>query len=471
MQIKISKTTIPLLLLVGFYPFMSFAQQLNPVLKELINKGLHKSHTANIYNLDAQKAKIDQKLAKSVFLPNVTFNGSFVHLNEPITFDNDTQNLLMGTQKLLIKEAIGIPFNSAIPSSIPIKNVPNLQDENLLKAAVDVDWVLFSGFQASNALKASKHKEASLTYLGIAEKDKIALKIIETYDQLALVYASKKVLSISEKYLNEQEHFVKKAIENGLATPISRKKIEVAQQQLASKKLAFNQNKTLLIAVLEQLTGEKISHLKLINPQLFPLTFNQNLLENNFKNTNDTPNEIRNEIKALKEAEKATLYKAKMEKNNFIPKIALKGHYEFLEDDLSLLDPKWYVGVGVKWNAFDGFKTTLNSKKALIENLKYKEQRKQAQEMIALSLVKATLDYESSVQNITISEKEIDLTNATYNMINTQYKNNLAPINDVLDALTDLEKANFKLQESYFKQRRAITNLLHAKGILTSFYN
>ncbi|CAM1333560.1 TolC family protein [Tenacibaculum aestuariivivum] len=471
MLTKISKTYILLIFLIGFNPLTIFSQHLDSVLKKLINKGLHKSHTASIYNLDAQKAKIDQKLAKSVFLPNVTFNGSFVHLNEPITFDNDTQNLLMGTQKLLIKEAIGIPFNSAIPSSIPIKNVPNLQDENLLKAAVDVDWVLFSGFQASNALKASKHKEASLTYLEIAEKDKIALKIIETYDQLALVYASKKVLSVSEKYLNEQEHFVKQAIKNGLATPISRKKIEVAQQQLASKKLAFNQNKTLLIAVLEQLTSEKISRLKLISPQLFPLTFNQNLSENNFKNTNDTPNEIRNEIKALKEAEKATLYKAKMEKSNFIPKIALKGHYEFLEDDLSLLDPKWYVGVGVKWNAFDGFKTTLNSKKALIENLKYKEQRKQAQEMIALSLVKATLDYEFSVQNITISEKEIDLTNATYDMINTQYKNNLAPINDVLDALTDLEKANFKLQESYFKQRRAITNLLHAKGILTSFYN
>ena len=129
-----------------------------------------------------------------------------------------------------------------------------------------MDWVLFSGLEASNAIKASKHKEASLTYVGMAEKDKIALKIIEVYDKLALVYASKQVLSTSEKYLNEQEYYVKKAIENGLATPIGRKKIELAQQQLAAKQLDFNHNKTLLIEVLHQLTDENRENLSLLNP-------------------------------------------------------------------------------------------------------------------------------------------------------------------------------------------------------------
>lgn len=58
-----------------------------------------------------------------------------------------------------------------------------------------------------------------------------------------------------------------------------------------------------------------------------------------------------------------------------------------------------------------------------------------------------------------------------YKMVDKQYKNNLAFINDIIDALTNLEKANFKLQESYFKQRRAITELFHAKGIFSSLYN
>ncbi|WP_154647954.1 TolC family protein [Pedobacter arcticus] len=456
----IKRISILFIALAWLNPMKSTAQQLDPVLKELINKGLDKSRSLNINNLDAAQAKIDQSLAKAVLLPKVTLNGSFTRLNDDITFDQETQNLLIGTQKLLIKEAVGVPFNSPFPTGIPLTEVPNLQNKNLLKSSVGVDWVLFSGFEVSNAIKASKYKEASLSYLGIAEKDKIALKIMETYDQLALAYASEQAINTSKNYLTEQEHYVKKAIENGLATPISRKKIELAQQQLASKELEFNHNKTLLIELLHQLTGETRENLTMLRPQL-----------QSFSTTSLPNTDKRNEIKALEQAEQASLYKSKMEKSNFIPKVALKGHYEFIEDDLSLLDPKWFVGVGIKWNLFDGFQSKLKSKKSLAESQKYREQIEEAEEMISLSIVKAQLNYESSLQNTKIVQKEIDLAKATYDMVNKQFKNNLSSINDVLDALSDLEKANFKLQESFFGQRRALTDLLYANGTLTSFYN
>ncbi|CAM4290892.1 TolC family protein [Gillisia limnaea] len=460
MHINISRLSILFIAFAWFNPSVSMAQQLDPILKELISKGMDKSHSINIHHFDTEQAKVDQRLAKAVFLPKITFNGSYVRLDDDITFDVDTQNLLVATQKLLIKEAVGIPFNDPFPGNIQLTEVPNLQNKNILKSSVDVDWVLFSGFEATNAIKASQHKEASLNYLGNTEKDKIALKIIETYDKLALVSASKRVLHTSEKYLNEQEYYVKKAIENGLATPIGRKKIELAQQQLASKQLEFNHNKTLLIEVLHQLTGENRENLALLNPQLQSFSI---------ESLSDT--EKRDEIKALEEAEKATLYKSKMEKSNFIPKLALKGHYEFIEDDLSLLDPKWFVGIGIKWNVFDGLQSRLKSKKSIIESQKYREQIEEAEEMIALCIIKAQLTYESSLQNTKIVDKEIDLASATYDMIDKQYKNNLASINEVLDALNDLEKANFKLQESFFDQRRAVAELLRAKGILTNFYN
>ena len=450
-----SRLNILLIVFTCFVPWVSMAQQLNPDLKDLISKGLKKSHTVNILSFNTEQSKIDQKLAKAVFLPKLTFNANYIRLNDDLTFDDDTQNLLIATQKLLIKEAVGIPFNDPFPENIPLTEITNLQDKNILKSSVDLDWVLFSGLEATNAIKASKHKEASLNYVGIAEKEKIALKIIEAYDKLALVYASKRVLNTSETYLDEQEYYVKKAIENGLATPIGPKKIELAQQQLAAKQLDFNHNKTLLVEVLHQLTGENRGSLYLLNPIL-----------HSFSIDSLSSTEKRNEVKALEEAKKATLYKAKMEKSNFIPKLALKGHYEFIEDDLSLLDPKWYVGAGIKWNVFDGRQSWLKSEKSKIESQKYREQIEDANEMIALSIIKAELTYESSLQNIKIIQKEIELASDTYDMIDKQYKNNLVSINDVLDALNDLEKANFKLQESFFNQRRAVTDLLHAKGIL-----
>ncbi len=439
----------------GLFSISSFSQQLDPVLQDLITKGVNKSQSVTINNIEAEQAKLDQRLAKSVFIPKVTLNGSYTRLNDDLKFDEDTQNLLMATQKLVIKEAAGLPFNAPFPDNIPLRETPNLQDKNILKSSVDVDWVLFSGLEATNAMKASKHKESSINYLGMAEKDKLALKIIETYDKLALVYASESVLNTSENYLNEQAHFVRKAIENGLATPIDRKKIELAQQQLAGKKLEFEHNKVLLIEALNQLTGEDRDNLRMLRPTL-----------ESFRLSAVSSTEKRNEIKALEEAEKATIYKSKMEQSHFIPKVAVKGHYEFIDNYLSLLDPKWFVGVGIQWNVFDGNQSHLKAKKSKLESQIYRERIEEAEEMIDLSIVKAEQAYQSTLQNSVIVEKEIELATDTYEMVNKQHKNDLASINDVLDALNDLEKANFKLQESYFDQRRAVTQLLHAKGAL-----
>lgn len=452
---KVALNCVLLVFLVGFTTTLS-AQELDPTLKDLIHKGLNKNHTLKSNQIESEQAVIDQKMAKSVFLPKITFNGSYTRLNDDITFDDDTQTLLIETQKLIIKDALGLPFNSEFPDNIPLQEAANLQDKDILKSSVDLDWVLFSGFEASNALKASKHKESSVKYAGLAKADKIALQIIETYDKLALVKASKRVLTTTENYLNEQTFYVKKAIENGLATPISRKKIELAQQQLAAKQLDFNHKNILLIEVLHQLTGEPKASLKLLQPQLQLFTYNA-----------ASNAEKRNEVKALEEAEIATNYKVKMEKSSFIPKIALKGHYEFIEDDLSLLDPQWYIGAGIQWNVFDGNSSRLKKKKAELESQVLREKIEDAEEKIALSITQSQLTYEAALENTKIVEKEIELASETYNLVDQQYKNNLASINDVLDALNDVEKANFKLQESYYNERRAVAELLHAKGLLT----
>ena len=208
-------------------PTLSNAQELDPTLNELINKGISKSHLVKIIDFEADKAKKDQSLAKSVFVPKLTLNGSYTRLDDDITLDENTSALLTGTQKLLIKEYAGVPFNVPLPASVPLEEIPIIQSKNILKASADLEWVLFSGFEAYNALEASKHKQAAINYKGLAEKDKVALTIIETYDKLALVINSSKVLTTTETYLKNQEDYVKKAIINGLATPLARKKLKL----------------------------------------------------------------------------------------------------------------------------------------------------------------------------------------------------------------------------------------------------
>ena len=160
-------------------------------------------------------------------------------------------------------------------------------------------------------------------------------------------------------------------------------------------------------------------------------------------------------------------YKTKMINNNIIPKIGMVGHYEILDKSLTLFDPKWYVGVGIKWNVFDGGQSHLKSKKAQIEKQKYREKILEAEELIALKITKSEFAYTAALENIKLVNKEIELAQSTYQMVYKEYRNKLSSITDVLVALNDLEKANFKLQKAYYNQRNVARGLLHAKGILT----
>lgn len=451
------KHLMPFSLVIGLFLTSAYSQNLTPELRNLITKAQAKNYKTKIHQHEINQAKLDEKLAKSVFIPKVTINGSFTKLDTPISFNEDMKSLLFGLQKVLIKEKVGIPFNASFPSKgIPLKEIPDIQKGSFFKSSIDLDWVLFSGFKASNAIKASKHKQEAVYYKNIANKDKIAITIIDNYNKLALVIASEKVLKSTEKYLNKQHNFVSRAVKNGLATPIERKKIELAQQQLATKKIEVTNKKALLIEVLHQLTAEDKSILKNLLPSL--QLFNADVT---------TKNKKRNEIKALEKAQQATACQAKIEKSNFIPKIAVKGHYELVENSLTMLDPKWYVAVGVKWNIFNGTQSSLKAKKALLENNKYEEKRINAEELIQLSITKAMLELQLANQTIVMAQKEVDLATSTLNLLQKQYKNNLTAITDVLEALNDVEKAKFKLQTAYYKQYKAGINLLYAKGNLS----
>lgn len=431
------------------------AQDLSGELQLLIKEAKAKNSAIRINNMNMEQARIDGKTAKNTFLPKVNLNGSYTRLDDDVTFDDDMQSLLLGTQKLLIKEAIGIPFNVPLPEGIPTKDIPPLLDKNVLKSFVEVDWVLFSGFQVGNAIKATEHKQRSLGIANEIEADKIAIRTIDLYDKLGLAIASEEVLKTMAQYLEKQDKFVTTAIKNGLATPIDRQKLSLAKQKLITKQVEAQNQQELLKAVLQQYTGVAPAFLNDLRPNLMPFSINEAV-----------ENVKRNEINALEEAELATSYQSKMERNNFIPKVALKGHYEFIEDDLSLLDPKWYVGVGVKWNVFDGFISKLKSDRTKIEGQKYREQIHETQELIELGITMAQLSLRSAQENTLMTQQEVDLALSSYELTTKQYHNGLTTVSEVLDALTEVEKAKFNLQKSYYDQRKAGIELLYAKGQL-----
>lgn len=431
------------------------AQNLDENLQFLVDKAIEKSSQIQINEFSKKQVEIDQKTAKFTYLPKFNLKGSYTRLNDDIAFPDDMQKLLQGTEALLIKEAIGLPFNTPLPAGIPRSEIPVISDRNLLKTNINMEWVLFSGLKVRNAVKATEHKINAIEYSGEIEKNNIIIKTSETYDQLALIIASEDVLNSTEIYLKEQEKFVNAAIKNGLATPIERQRINIAKHQLEMKKFDVESKKTLLLEVLHQLTGVDIPSIQLMVPSITPIAVNQ-----------EDDSQKRNEILALEEAITATKFQEKMEKSSLIPKIAASGKYEILHKDLTLLDPIWYVGVGFQWDIFDGNIARNNAKKIAAERQKYEAQLKETEELIDLSIIKANIELNSAIKKINLSEEELKLAQQMYQITLKQLSNGLIDVAEVLDAVNDLEKAKFSNKNAIYEQRRASINLMIAKGTI-----
>ncbi len=440
----------------------ALGQNFDPVLKRLIHKAVKKNHDIKIKSYQIEQTRLDRQKAYKTFLPQLSLNASYTHLNDAIVLDPQLQLLLHGTEKLLIKEQLGIPFNAALPPGIPTTDIPPVVKQNNLKTSADLNWIIFSGLEATYAIKATKHQEKALTFAQkIAQKNTVK-EIIETYDQLALVDASENVLNQMDEQLKIQEKKVKMAVKNGLAIQLDLNRIALAKQNLKIKRNEVQRNRTLLQTKLAQLTGEKMSFIKRLHPDLKPILLPVNQLNGSTKPV---------EISSLEEAAKAKQYQQKMAYSKYIPKIAIKGHYELRDKDLSMFDPKWYIGIGAKWQIFDGLKAYDDARKTQAEVKIYQEKIANAKELLNLASQNAELNYKIALKQIEMQKKAVDLAKQTYLLVEKQYQNGLTDITKVLSALTNWQKAKFNLQKTYLQQRKAAAELLYRKDLLTQLLN
>lgn len=436
------------------------AQLSDPVLKHLIDKAYEKSSAVKINEIRIQQTQIDRRTAKQTYLPKASVNTTYTRLNDDILFPTDMETLLLGTQRLLIKEAVGLPFNSQLPSSIKLKPVPAIQEKNIFKVTANSQIVVFSGGKVPLALKAIKRQENVLRISNEKERIQLIAEIVNTYDQLSLVLASEKVLSSSAELLNEQNRFAENAIRNGLAIPLERQKVELAQERLHVKQVEFTSNKNILLEKLLQLTGIPIEQLAKLHPDLQPILMNADSL----KETERT------EIKLLNEAIAATEYKRKMELTDYIPKVALFGQYEFRKKDLSLLDPVWYAGIRLQWNIFDGFTAKNNAEKSSLDKQFYREQQQQVTELYDLAVTKATYEWKTANQKISMAQQQFSLATKIKDFVSKQYQNGLTTLTELLNAYNELEKTGLDLQSAYYEQRKVTIQLLQYKGILQQYF-
>jgi outer membrane protein TolC len=437
-------------------------------LKSVLEKSIEHSQKLKIREVEIEQYRHDRRSALETYLPTLTLEGTYTYLNEDIVLPEDMTTLLTATQALLIKEKAGIPFNTPLSPQImqalaaqgvTIKEIPPIQEQNILKANVSSQMVLFSGLKVPYAMKATNEMMKMNSCLNEQEKNTIAKDVVTTYEKMGIIIVSEEALMTTEKYLNEQERFVNKAVAGGLATDLDLQRINLAKEQLLAKKIELQSSKKLLCARLSQLSGIPSEDLMNIKPDL-KLT----LLPDSLRDVSQ-----RSDMQALDHALTASKLNQKIQYTEYMPKVFAFGKKELLTDDLSAFDPEWYVGVGVRWNIFDRFAAHHSAQKAKLNTLILEEKKQESLDLLNLGRQKAEFNLERADQLVAVAEKEVALAEKSYNLSLKEYQNGMISAKTHLESINDLEKAKLNQIQALYDRRAAVYELMDMSGSLYEF--
>ncbi len=423
---------------------------------DLLEKAVSNNKTIQVYRHQLRQNQLDRRTAMLTYTPKITAEASFTHLNDDIAFPEDVQKLLMGTQKLLVKEALKMPFNMALPPKVPLKEASPLQEQNILKTSISAQLVLFSGLKVPYSMKAIKNKSEMIRLNTKQIKSTVCKELIMYYDKITVLRKSKEVLMASRKFLDIQRKKVEKARKNGLATELEVQQVELATQQLDAKEIELNSGIELVYEQIIRITGVDKKSIEEMNVEWQELP-----------NTADAMNlDNRSDLKAIDKAIAATDYKRKIENSEYIPKIVAFGKKELMTDDLSLFDPEWYVGLGLRWTIFDGMKASNNAQKAKMDRKILETKKQNATELLTLKLHHSQLNMKKEEQLSKVAKQEEKTSKRAYELSEKQYANGLISLNEHLENLNKYEISQLKVLKLRYNYRMAKLDLYETAGIL-----
>lgn len=410
--------------------------------RSVVEMSLEHSYTAKNNRLESEKIRHDKQKAWETFLPNVSVNSSYTHLNDAISMSIPPVSLTIP----------GLPTLPAITLD-PI----TLQKQDILKTDVSAQMVLFTGLKVAYGTQALNHQGKALDNMEKKIASDIIAETIQTYDRLAVIAQSDKVLEESSRRLDKEAEFAAKALQQGLITSYDQSKIEIARQELEAKRIELRTARNLTISKLSQLTGKPASTFETISPAL------ENWAEENAASDyHQNP-----QLGALQEVIEATSYKKKSTLSGYLPVVYAFGKKELITEDLSALDPECAVGIGLKWNIFDGMQTYRERQKSQIDVTIAQNNYDAADELLALNLEKTRQELELANQLINVAQKKENTAAKGLEIARRQYETGLGGITERLAAETDYQNACLEHIQAIYRQRTATLALLDATGQLT----
>lgn len=400
----------------------------------------------------ADAASIEAEAIKGLYLPKISLNGSFVHMNDNLYLDFNKYKLPVSAFTKIPSEKLG-------------DWKYNFQNQHITKLSADFELPIFTGGKINAAIKAEKIKADISNLEATQTKDALLVELAQRYFDTELaqqaILVRKQVLDAAKLHLNNAEKLEK----NGFIAPVETMQAKVAVAEAERELLGAKKDEELARSALNGLIG-KTDDTYTLTTQLFeiqdlkPLSYYQKLAKDKY------PEILKAELKiGLADQNLA------VQKSNFLPKIALVGKKYLFSKNLPITEPNWYVGLGININLFNGFQDQKNYEKATETKEAINLLKNQAKIDIQTLVKKYYTEILKQQEQLKSLEKSISFSEELVRVRTTAFKEGFATSTDVADANLYLASIKIKRLQALAKMDKTMVQMLQICGITNEFKN
>ncbi len=431
----------------------TFTNAQDITLRQAYDLMLSKNGDVKASSFEVKAMEEEHKATKGLRLPTVGVSGTYMHLDKDISADlNEQRNKVGGL--------LGITDPAAVLGSWDF----TLQEQNLGFATADISMPIYAGGKINAANKASEIKLALSETKHKIKEDQLTVQLINYFFKLKL---AKEAVQLREEVYNVillHNNQAMKFFENGIIPEVETLNAKVALSNANRELLGAKKDVDLATTAVQNLIG--VNTISDFSSDFKEPTIVKPLQE--FTNDMLSANE---QLKIIEKNYELAKVGVQVENSDYFPKVGVSGKYILWKDNLPLVDTKWFVGVGVEWELFNGFQREHKVKASKYKISQVEEIDRQARLNLTTYTEKLYNTMQKELEQYESLNTDEALANRLKFMRTRAFEEGTGTSLEVVDATLKLSEIKLHKIKALYEYNVAYGELMVLTGKTASFLN
>ncbi|MCK5100824.1 MAG: TolC family protein, partial [Desulfobacteraceae bacterium] len=413
--------------------------------KQALEKMYFKNEALKATESAVGRSEYLQKAAQGLYYPKIWVDGKHTRMDDEISIDLNDIRLVMGT------------LHGIDPQMLPSFE-SRVQNSCFSTANINFSWMLFTGGKILAANRAADAKILENQEQFLYTKSILTTELVKRYYGYLLSLEAASVYKDMLKGIEQHLSQTRKLEKSGMIAKSERIHAEAAHAEALRKyKKSIRKTEIVQAGLKNTLSSEEI-----IIP-VSPLFLTKKILP--LREYLDSAKQENHLLKKLGAKKELAIQGYKAELSSHMPKVYLFGKYELYKNDLTLLDPEWAVGVGVKLSLFEGFSNTykIMAAKKQKESIVYFKAK--AMRDINTLVEKKYNELMMEIEQFEALETSMRFANESLRVHERAFKSGMTTSLNVVDAQLALSKVKIEKLNAVYEFDVVLAELLEVCGL------